>query len=80
MDRLSGAPMPRSCFQGEIHHHDGVLLDDAHQQQNADDAHDGEFGLPVTQSASSAPSPAEGSVEMMVMGCVRLSYSTPSTM
>ena len=30
-------------------------------------------------NASSAPSPAEGKVDRMVMGCVRLSYSTPST-
>ena len=36
--------------------------------------------LPVISSASSAPRPADGSVEMMVSGCSRLSYSTPSTM
>ena len=30
-------------------------------------------------SASSAPTPAEGSVERMVMGCTRSSYSMPST-
>ena len=30
-------------------------------------------------SASSAPRPADGSVEMIVSGCARLSYSTPST-
>ena len=30
-------------------------------------------------NASSAPRPADGSVEMMVSGCARLSYSTPST-
>ena len=36
--------------------------------------------VPVISSASSAPSPADGSVEMMVSGCSRLSYSTPSTM
>ena len=30
--------------------------------------------------AKSAPSPAEGRVEMIVSGCARLSYSTPSTM
>ncbi len=31
-------------------------------------------------SASSAPTPAEGSVERMVIGWMKLSYSTPSTM
>ena len=35
--------------------------------------------VPEICNASSAPSPAEGSVEMMVSGCARLSYSTPST-
>ena len=30
--------------------------------------------------AISAPTPAEGSVEMMVSGWIRLSYSIPSTM
>ena len=30
-------------------------------------------------SASNAPRPADGKVEMMVSGCARLSYSTPST-
>ena len=30
-------------------------------------------------SASTAPTPAEGSVERMVIGCTKLSYSTPST-
>ena len=30
-------------------------------------------GVLVTCSASSAPSPADGSVEMMVRGCTRLS-------
>ena len=31
-------------------------------------------------SESSAPTPAEGRVERMVMGWTKLSYSTPSTM
>ena len=30
-------------------------------------------------SASSAPTPAEGNVERMVMGCTRFSYRMPST-
>ena len=29
--------------------------------------------------ASKAPTPAEGKVDKMVMGCNKLSYSTPST-
>ena len=33
-----------------------------------------------SMSASSAPTPAEGRVERMVMGWMKLSYSTPSTM
>ena len=37
-------------------------------------------GVPVTSSASSAPMPAVGSVDRMVIGCSRCSYSTPSTM
>ena len=30
-------------------------------------------------NASSAPTPAEGNVEMMVSGWIRLSYNMPST-
>ncbi len=33
----------------------------------------------VTNSASSAPTPAAGSVDRIVTGCTRLSYSMPST-
>ena len=35
---------------------------------------------PASMSASSAPMPAEGSVERIVIGWMKLSYSTPSTM
>ena len=35
---------------------------------------------PAISSATSAPTPADGSVEMMVIGWMKLSYSTPSTM
>ena len=38
-----------------------------------------ERSVPNSCSASSAPRPAEGKVEMIVSGCARLSYSTPST-
>ena len=34
---------------------------------------------PTRRSASSAPTPAEGSVDRMVSGWMKLSYSTPST-
>ena len=34
----------------------------------------------VNLSASSAPTPAEGSVERIVIGWIRLSYRMPSTM
>ena len=33
-----------------------------------------------SSSASTAPTPADGSVDSTVTGCTRLSYSTPSTM
>ena len=36
--------------------------------------------LPVSSSASSAPTPADGSVDRIVIGWMKLSYSTPSTM
>ena len=35
---------------------------------------------PAIISASSAPTPAEGSVDKIVIGWMKLSYSTPSTM
>ena len=33
-----------------------------------------------SSSASSAPTPADGSVDKIVIGWMKLSYSTPSTM
>ena len=36
--------------------------------------------MPHSISASSAPMPADGSVERIVIGWIQLSYSTPSTM
>ena len=35
--------------------------------------------VPVISSASNAPNPADGSVEIIVSGCSMLSYRTPST-
>ncbi len=52
----------------EIDHHDGVLLHDADQQDDADQRDDAEIIAVQTISASSAPTPAEGSVERIVMG------------
>ena len=49
-------------FEREVHDHDPVLLDDADQEHDADDADDVQV-LPAIISASSAPMPAEGSVE-----------------
>ena len=55
-----------------------AFFDDADQQDDADQRDERE---PVLNhiSASSAPTPAEGSVERMVMGCTRFSYRMPST-
>ncbi len=36
--------------------------------------------MPKSINASTAPTPADGSVDSTVSGCTRLSYSTPSTM
>ncbi len=60
-------------LQREIHHHDGVLLDDADQQDDADQARSGRDSWPHSISASSAPTPAEGKVERIVMGWMKLS-------
>ncbi len=35
---------------------------------------------PAISSATSAPTPAEGSEDRIVIGWMKLSYSTPSTM
>ena len=67
------------AVEREVHHHDAVLLDDADQQDDADEGDHRQLGAGTAASASSAPRPADGSVEMMVSGCARLSYSTPST-
>ena len=37
-------------------------------------------GRPLIQSASNAPTAADGRVERIVIGWMALSYSTPSTM
>ena len=54
-------------LEREIDHQDGVLLDDADQQDDADDGNDAQV-LRAASSASSAPMPAEGSVDSIVSG------------
>ena len=39
-----------------------------------------ERSMPHTISATSAPMPADGKVDKMVIGWIQLSYSTPNTM
>ena len=60
-------------LEREVDHHDGVLLHDADQQHDADDADDVEVESRASSSASSAPTPAEGRVERMVIGWMKLS-------
>ena len=55
-------------LEGEIDHHDGVLLDDADEQDDADERDDAEDRCWKMSSARIAPTPAEGSVERIVMG------------
>ena len=55
-------------LQREVDDHDAVLLHDADEQNDADDGDDAEDPDGRSSSASSAPTPAEGSVERMVMG------------
>ena len=57
----------------EIDHHDAVLLDDADQQHDADDADHVERHAERSCSASSAPSPADGKVDRIVTGWMALS-------
>jgi hypothetical protein len=52
---------------GKVNHHDGVLLHDADEQNHADHGNERELGLNAI-SASSAPTPADGRVDKMVMG------------
>jgi hypothetical protein len=54
-------------IEREIDHHDGVLLDDADQQQDAQEGDEAELGA-GRQQREQRPTPAEGSVERMVSG------------
>ncbi len=65
----SSAVLPSAALglQGKVDHHDGVLLHNANQQNDADERDYAEL-LARDQQASNAPTPAEGSVEIIVMG------------
>ena len=67
------------ALQRKVDHHDAVLLHNADQQDDADDGNHAQV-LWNRISASSAPTPADGSVERIVIGWIKLSYNTPSTM
>ena len=69
VNRLLGAfPLFALGIQGKVDHHDAVLLDDADQKDDADNGDDVELGAAEHQSESTAPTPAEGRVERMVIG------------
>jgi hypothetical protein len=54
-------------LEREVDHHDRVLLHDADEQDDADERDDAELGA-ADESARSAPTPADGSVERIVIG------------
>ena len=60
-------------FERKIDHHDAVLLHDADEQNDADDRRRCRGRGRTARSASSAPTPADGSVERIVIGCMKLS-------
>ena len=64
----AGYAVAALALQREVDHHDGVLLDDADQQHHADQGDDAELGVEASCSASSAPTPADGSVDRIVIG------------
>ena len=69
VDRLARAlALQPLGLQGEVDHHDRVLLDDADQQDHADDRDDAQIVMQQHQHASSAPTPAEGNAERIVIG------------
>ncbi len=72
MAASGGRPRVALGLEREVDHDDGVLLDDAHQQHDADQRHQRQV-LPASISASNAPMPAEGRVDRMVIGWMKLS-------
>ena len=73
-----GASLRALGLQREVHHHDGVFLDDADQQEHADQRDQREV-LAQHQQGQQRARPADGSVDRMVSGCTKLSYRMPST-
>ena len=60
-------------LEREVDHHDRVLLHDADEQDDADERDDAEARCLKSSSASSAPTPADGSVDRIVIGWMKLS-------
>ncbi len=58
---------------GEVDHHDGVLLHDAHQHDQADEGVEVEIDLEEHQRQQSAPKPADGRPDRIVIGWMKLS-------
>jgi len=67
------------AFQREVDHHDAVLLHNADQQHDSDDCDHAQV-LVKEKQCEKAPTPADGNVDRIVMGWIKLSYKTPSTM
>ena len=57
----------------EVDHHDPVLLDEADEQDDADEGVDRELRSRRSSSVTSAPKPANGSAERIVSGWMKLS-------
>ena len=68
MASSGGLPFLALRLEGEVDHHDRVLLHDADQQNDADQRDDVRDRCAISNSARIAPTPAEGSVERIVMG------------
>ena len=74
VDRLERAlALVALGLERKIDHHDRVLLDDADQQNDADERDQAQVVVPNSISTSSAPTPAEGSVDRIVIGWMKLS-------
>ena len=71
--RLGGEPLLPLGHDGEVDQHDAVLLHDADQQDDADKCDQAEIVPPPTSAPARAPTPAEGSVDRMVIGWMKLS-------
>ena len=77
---LDGSPLPWRLTmialggQREVDHHNGVLLDDADQQNDADDRNDIDVVAPgdPQRHQRTVVAPAEGNVDMMVIGWMKL--------